>query len=202
MTHAVRRAWERLSLYLPLLLLALMAVATWWLVRNAPHPVVVSQAAAPSDVPDYTMQEFSVHQFNPQGRLVSDIVGKTARHFPGNDTLEVDQVRTRGWAQDGTLTMTSAQRGLSNADGSEVQLWGDAQVRRIYAQGAKSAPDLLLAGEFLHAWTLEEKVSTHLPVRMQRGADHFTANAMTYDHLTQVLQLQGRVKGTLFPGKR
>jgi lipopolysaccharide export system protein LptC len=32
----LRDAWERLSIYLPLVLMVLLALGTYWLVRNAP----------------------------------------------------------------------------------------------------------------------------------------------------------------------
>ena len=35
----IRQAWDRFSLYLPVLLMGLLALGTWWLVRNAPVPV-------------------------------------------------------------------------------------------------------------------------------------------------------------------
>ena len=37
------------------------------------------------------------------------------------------------------------------------------------------------------------------PVVLTRGNDQFTADAMEYDHLDQVLQLRGRVRGVLMP---
>ena len=45
MTGWLRRGWEGASVYLPVLLMGLLALGTWWLVRNAPHPL---QAAAPA----------------------------------------------------------------------------------------------------------------------------------------------------------
>ena len=32
----MRRVWDRLAVYLPLLLMGLMAMSTYWLVRNTP----------------------------------------------------------------------------------------------------------------------------------------------------------------------
>jgi len=54
--------------------------------------------------------------------------------------------------------------------------------------------------EFLHAYTQSERVRSDQPVVLTRGNDRFTADGMDYDHLDQVLQLRGRVKGVLVPG--
>ena len=34
----VRHGWDQLSIYLPVALMGLLALGTWWLVRNAPMP--------------------------------------------------------------------------------------------------------------------------------------------------------------------
>jgi lipopolysaccharide export system protein LptC len=101
----------------------------------------------------------------------------------------------------GLLTVATADRALSNADGSEVQLFGNAVVTREAVPGGagKAQPRLEFRGEFLHAFTQTERVRSDRPVVLIRGNDRFTADAMEYDHLDQVLQLHGRVRGVLMP---
>jgi hypothetical protein len=91
MMRWAQQGWERLSLYLPVLLMGLLALGTWWLVRNAPAPLAASQSATAPDQPDYSMKNFAVKSFDATGRLQSEVMGETARHYPGTDTLEIDQ---------------------------------------------------------------------------------------------------------------
>ncbi|MBQ0132326.1 MAG: LPS export ABC transporter periplasmic protein LptC [Comamonas sp.] len=193
MKNSLQRVWEQASIYLPVLLMALLAVATWWLVRNAPKPLHVSADQVASAEPDYALQDFSVMQFDAAGRLESEMLGKAARHYPTTDTLEIDEVRTRSLALDGTVTTTSGQRGISNSDASEVQLWGNAQVQRTSPTNEQSL--MRVEGEFLHAWTNEERVQSHLPVILTRANSRFAGDSMEYDNLSQVIQLKGRVRG-------
>jgi lipopolysaccharide export system protein LptC len=149
------------------------------------------------------MKVFAVKSFDAKGRLQSEVQGDTARHFPATDTLEIDKARMRSIALDGRLTFATSDRALSNADGSEVQLFGNAIVTREAVparQGASAQPRLEFRGEFLHAFTQEEKVRSNQPVQLTRGNDRFTADAMEYNNLDQVLQLNGRVRGMLMPG--
>jgi len=198
MKKSLQRVWEQVSIYLPVLLMAMLALGTWWLVRNAPKPLQGKVDQTVSADPDYTMENFSVFQFDGKGRLQSVMEGAQARHLPLSDTTEIDQVRTRSLAPDGMVTTTSAQRGISNSDASEVQLWGDAVVERVPPNG--SAPKSKLEGEFLHAWTQEERVKSHLPVVITRGNNRFTGNSLDYDNLDQVVVMQGRVRGVINPG--
>lgn len=197
----LRRAWERLSLYLPVLLMGLLALGTWWLVRNAPQPQQPVHERPLRHEPDYFMRDFAVRNFDATGRLQSEIRGTLGRHYADTDTLEIDQARTRSVDADGRVTTASANRALSNADGSEVQLFGNAIVTRepLVRPGHAPLPRLEFRGEFLHAWTNDERVRSHLPVTLKRGVDTFTADSLDYDNLDQVLDLRGRVHGTLMP---
>jgi lipopolysaccharide export system protein LptC len=49
MTPVLRQGWEKFSLYLPIILMGMLALGTWWLVRNAPAPVAA--AAGPQQSP-------------------------------------------------------------------------------------------------------------------------------------------------------
>lgn len=202
MIRVIRQGWDQLSIYLPVLLMGLLALGTWWLVRNAPMPQLPAIDRPVKHQPDYFMKNFSVKSFDATGRLQSEVMGETARHYPGTDTLEIDQARMRSVAPNGRLTVARADRALSNGDGSEVQLFGNAVVTRepTPAGGSASAqPRLEFRGEFLHAFTQEEKVRSNRPVQLTRGNDRFTADTMEYDNLDQVLQLNGRVRGVLMP---
>jgi lipopolysaccharide export system protein LptC len=199
----LRQSWERITLYLPVMIMGLLALGTWWLVRNAPAPLAPPTEKARSNQPDYSMKAFSVKSFDAKGRLQSEVQGDLARHFPDTDTLEIDHARMRSVALDGRLTLATANRALSNADGSEVQLFGNAIVTRepLPARpGVAAQPRMEFRSEFLHAYTQTERVRSDKPVVLTRGSDRFTADGMDYDHLDQVLQLRGRVKGVLVPG--
>ena len=203
MTRGLRQGWDQLSLYLPVMLMGLLALGTWWLVRNAPAPLLPTTERAPTHQPDYVMKGFAVKSFDGTGRLQSEVKGAVGRHYPDTDTLEIDQVHMRSTTPQGRVTVATANRALSNADGSEVQLFGNAIVTRepLPAKpGAVAQPRMEFRGEFLHAFTNTERVRSDQPVTLTRGNDRFTADSMDYDNLDQVLQLRGRVRGMILPG--
>lgn len=203
MIRRIRQGWEQVSLYLPVMLMGLLALGTWWLVRNAPMPQLPTIERPVGHQPDYFMKTFSVKSFDAAGRLQSEVQGDVARHYPDTDTLEIDKVNMRSVSPEGRLTIATANRALTNADGTEVQLFGNAIVTRepVPAKAGNPAqPRLEFRGEFLHAFTNTERVRSDQPVTLTRGEDRFTADGMDYDNLDQVLQLRGRVRGVLLPG--
>ena len=197
----VRRGIDRATIYLPIILTAALALGTYWLVRNAPRLLEPTVKEAPTHEPDYFMRGFVIKNFLPSGDLRSELAGKEGRHYPDNDTLEVDQVRMRSVSPAGLVTHATADRGLSNGDGSEIQLFGNAVVVRDAAVGpnGRPLPRLEFRGDFLHAFLDTERVTSNKPVTLTRGTDTFTANTLDYDNLSGVANLQGRVRGVLIP---
>lgn len=197
----LRRGWDSAAVYLPIMLMGLMAMGTYWLARNTPTLGSPEAQRAATHEPDYFMRRFSVKTFDAAGRIKSEVYGTEARHYPDTDTLEIDQPRIRSFNTRGELTVATARKALSNADGSEVQLIGDAVVTREAAADGQGhmRPRLEFRGEFLHAFLNAERVKSHKPVELTRGTDRFTADSLEYDNADQVLELRGRVHGTLQP---
>jgi lipopolysaccharide export system protein LptC len=197
----LRGAWERVSVYLPIILMGLMALGTYWLARNTPSLGTVESRRAEVHEPDNLMRRFSIKTFDPSGRLKSEIFGAEARHYPDSDTIEIDQPRIRSFNMRGELTVATARLGVSNGDGTEVQLIGDAVVTReaVAGKNGQTRPRLQFRGEFLHAFLDSERVASHKPVELMRGEDRFIADSLAYDNLDQVMDLRGRVRGTLTP---
>jgi lipopolysaccharide export system protein LptC len=189
--HWPRRLIDAASAYLPLLLMALLALGTWWLVKNTPLVDNARPTAPPTHDPDYTMSQFMVQRFGPDGAMRVQIEGDQMRHYPDTDTLEIDNPRIRAIGPDGRVSVATAKSALSNGDGSEVQLSGGAHVTRL-ATPKEVAIDF--RGEFLHAFLRTERVRSHLPVVVTQGATEIRAEGMAYDHLAGVLDFKGKVR--------
>lgn len=196
-----RNVWERFLLYLPMFVMGFLALGTYWLVRSTPEAGGPAVARAVGHEPDYFMQGFTVRTFDATGRIRTEVLGEKARHYADTQWLEIDRIRIRSFDLQGRVTTASAKRGLTNEDNSEVQLLGDAVVVREAETGraGHAAPRMEYRGEFLHAFLTTEKIKSHKPVELTRGNDRFTAESLDFDNVDQVLELHGRVRGTLVP---
>lgn len=193
--------WDRTAMYMPLVMMGALALGTYWLVRNTPTFSAPEELRQAGHEVDYFMLNFTIKNFDESGKLKSEIAGTEARHFADTDILEIDQARIHSININRQLTTATANRAYSNSDGSEVQLTGNARVVREASRNpqGKETPRLEFRGEFLHAFLNEERVQSHLPVLLIRGADQFTGNVFTYNNLDQVAVLTGRVRGILMP---
>ncbi len=198
----LRSGFDRIALYLPLMLMVSLALGTYWLVRNTPGLAVPDVAKEARHEVDYFMHNFTIKSFDNAGKLKSEIAGTDARHFADTDILEIDQAKIRSiHPTTGQRTIATGLRAYANGDGSEVQLAGNARVIRESSTDAQGRvlPQLEFRGEFIHAFVNEERVQSHKPVLLIRGNDQFTGDVFAYNKLDQVAVLTGRVRGILMP---
>ncbi len=191
----IRSAWDRASIYLPVLLMGLLALGTYWLVHTAPAPRL-SQVTAPlRHEPDYFMRGFSLKAYDAQGRIKSEVNGVAIRHYPDNDSLEIEQPRIRAFRAGAHRTTARAELARAKGDGSEVELVGDAVLAREAMPGiAGVAPQRLeFRSEYLLADMDAKRVKSHRPVVLSRGNERLSGDAFEYNDLEQVLELRGHV---------
>lgn len=199
--------WRLQSLvgtYLPLLILALLAGFTWWLVKSTPLPDDGSAGRVLRHEPDYQMQGFELQRFKPDGTLALQLRGREMRHYPDTDTLEIDGIELRALGKDGTLTRAEARQAVSNADASEIRLQGDVLVRR-FAQAQPDdgqVPQLEISGEFLQIHPPREQMRSHLPVTLRNGQGSFSVQSFEYDNLSGQLQFHGRSSASYQPRRK
>lgn len=201
MAQRLRRRLDLVMTYLPVLLMGLLAMVTYWLVRHTPEPMPVEEVRAVRHVPDYFMREFSLKVYAPDGRLEFRVQGQEAQHFPDTDTLEVTQPRLSKVDGSGRITEATARQAITTPQGERVELKGQAVVQRsasVDARGQRTPP-FELRSDYLFIDLEHDRMRTDQPVELLRGADRFSAEALDYDHEQGVIRLTGRVRGQLQP---
>jgi lipopolysaccharide export system protein LptC len=180
---------------LPLILMGLLALGTWWLVKNSPVQTAVRAVPLPGHVPDYTMERFTIQRYDRTGRMAVSIEGQHLRHFPDTDALEIDTVHVRAVREDGSVTLATARQGILAGDGSSAQLLGGAHVTSTDVQGRP----IEFQGEHLLADLTARKLRADRPVRVRQGRSEFSAGAASYDEATGLILLAGPARAVLTP---
>lgn len=199
-----RLAWRArllalLGTALPLVLMLLLALGTWWLVKNSPQPPELRAELPPRHVPDYTVAHFTLQRYDPGGRLVVEIEGDHLRHYPDSSELEIDAVHVRAHHVDGRLTRATAREALANDDGSLVQLIGAAHV---ISEDVAGGPTVELFGEQLVADFKTRQIRSDRPVLVRQERNEFTAATLLYDEATRTVTTQGPVRAVWQPAGR
>ena len=200
--EAIRRALDSLALYLPGLVMAIFALGSWWLVRSLPTLLNDAPTKAVRQEPDYYLNQFSVQSFNSSGRLIKEISGKRAQHFPDSDTLEISDVVLQGVNPNGKRFNARADRALAKGDGSEMTLMGDVLLTQHASSKHNGLSPIELRSQKLNTMTKEERLFSDVPVEIRRGQDVFTANSMRLNIQTGEYELTGKVRGVIQAAKR
>ena len=193
-----------LILYLPVLLMGVLAFLTYGLLRNAPQPEAPMPELAPRHVPDYTMGRVVLQQFQADGRPRARLQALEVRHYPDTQTLRFEQPVLLWHTPQGDKTSAKAVQGESNADGSEVTLWGDVRIERTAAPQGKTpaGPGLVVQTQTLFLDARRERMRTDQPVQLQRGNDRMEGQRLQYDHVPQQMDLSGKVRMSITPTGR
>ncbi len=193
----LRQFWLRLGAWTPVLLLAIAAAFSWWVaqvvMRAEQHP---KRSAAQSALPDYLLHDFSAASYNAQGQLSAVLRGAQMAHLPATDTFDITAPRLRAVNPQGLVTTATAQRGLSNKDGSNVQLLGNAVVER---SGSANQPPVVVRSDFLNIFPNQQIVQSNRPTVVQQGQTQFSGNSLQFNGVDGTASMQGRVKAVIVP---
>jgi lipopolysaccharide export system protein LptC len=193
------RLSDRVAGYLPLLLMALIALGTWWLVRQTPLREPPAAAVALPGVPDYTMERFALQRFGADGRLRLQLEGRELRHYAQDDRIVVDDARLQARADDGARVQARARRASADAEGHQVDLHGDVAVVLAPPPGRAAEADAELRGEFLQVLVQAQRLRSDRPVTLVHGRNRVDAAGVEVDQRTRQVVLAGPLRASLLP---
>ncbi|OYV36886.1 MAG: LPS export ABC transporter periplasmic protein LptC [Thiomonas sp. 20-64-5] len=193
----LRQFWLRLSAWTPVLLLAIAAAFSWWVAQVVMQAEQHSKLSpAQSALPDYLLHDFSTASYNAQGQLTAVLRGAQMVHLPATDTFDITGPQLHAVNPQGLVTTATALRGLSNKDGSNVQLLGNAVVER---SGTANQPPLVVRSDFLNIFPNQQIVQSNRPTVVQQGQTRFSGNSLQFNGVDGTAALQGRVQAVIVP---
>lgn len=199
--HALDAALHTASLYLPLLVMSALAMASYWVVSLSPAPDLPKPTATASGLPDYVMTGLRARTFTAQGELRTEVTGSQLRHYPDERTVIIDRAQLRSLHPSGQVTTSQSQQLLSNDERTLWTLRGDVVVTRIGppTPGNPAPAPFRLEGQTLTYRSDTDTLSSDLPVVLIRGQDRIAGNSLAYQDGAQIADMRGRVRATLQP---
>jgi lipopolysaccharide export system protein LptC len=184
------RLRDAVSAYLPMLLMVLLALGTWWLVQNTPRDADPRETPPVRHEPDYLMDNFVAQRFAADGRLVLRLQGERLRHYPDTDEVEIDGVRIEALSPDGRRTTATARQAVLHEATQRLRLIGGADVLSEVAGGEP----VRIRGEDLRLDARAQRLTSDQPVQVRQGGTTLSGGGLDYDQAAQRLQLLGAVR--------
>lgn len=182
---------------LPLLLMAIVAGSTFWLVQlNSPHEESTKQNVKKHE-PDYWMDKFSATELAEDGTTKMRFTGVKMLHFEDDQTYEFTTPAMRAYQPDRPPVTANSDRGTMNAEGSIIDLYGNAFIVRQAGVDVSKDPRMTAASQYFQLLVNDDLVKTDKAVQLTRGPSVMTANGLIFNNVSREVQLLGNVRGTI-----
>lgn len=197
--HSGERAARRIRLIILVVVLAALALASFWVLQVLQHNNDGPASARPPSKPDYFVEKFSYVKMDEAGQPRYDITGAKMLHFPTDDSFEVTLPVITTLTQDKAPMTLRSQRARIEDDNSKIHMYGDVNGDR--AATAKSE-NMHLKTEYLLLLPDDDIARTDQHVEITMGASVMTGTGMIANNATQEFQLLHNVRGTYQPRRR
>lgn len=192
--------WHRFATWIPVLIMSLLAIGTWWLIRSAPSLFANTPVQTERSLPDFYLWGFSSQNFDASGQLIRELSGTKAWHIPHDDSTHIKgiELRARQVSPDDSQRQTwaEADKGIVFGHGDDITLSGRVKI----LSQTQGEPDLTLRTERLRAHTDDQGqqwLESDVPVHVQRGAWTIQAQGMRYNTERRQLEFSGQVKSVV-----
>ena len=194
------RQWltDRIIGWSPALLLGALAAMTYWLNTQVQPPPPKFDGSGRHD-PDVYLENFKAENLDDKGRIHQALMAHAARHFPDDDSTELDAPRiTFNDPGKPQLTVTADHARISG-DREHVDFIGHVRgVRDASSDTAHDGPTTI-SSEYLRVLPKDDRIVTDLPVTITDPRGIINATGMEYDNKTRTVKLRSRVSGRFEP---
>jgi lipopolysaccharide export system protein LptC len=179
--------------FFPIIVLALLAAAGFWLER-----ITQQEPTPPVDHhrhdSDFMVDHFTLRRFDLNGKTQYVLVGDHMTHYGDDESTELVRPRLDYLNRPEPMHVES-ERATVSKDG-EVIVMNDKVFARREAHADK--PESTLSTEQMTVWPDDEKMRTDTPVTLTMGQTVITAEHMESDNIMGEVRLSGTVRGTLY----
>lgn len=180
-----------LRIGLLILVLALAATGTWWLLRHATPPVLQKPAPA-THVPDYYFTDATVTTLDQQGKPETVMTAPRILHHPDDDSVEVFAPRIEYFMAGGPPWHVQADHAVMLSGGKLVTLDGHVEMQRAANSGG---PPLIIRTDKM-AVNLDTNIATSAdPVEITQGNSRMTGVGMQAFLKDNRVQLEADIRG-------
>jgi lipopolysaccharide export system protein LptC len=181
----------RSAITYPIVLLSILALMTTWINQVVQPPKPKLDGSSRHD-PDYMMSNFVTTQTDINGDLRYKLASVEMRHFPDDDSTELQRPRYTQFSANKPYTQVQALRGYVSSDGEQVQLVDNVKVTR---QAFADKGEMTIDTEYLNILPNQDLVNTDSPVVIRQAPNTVIyATGMVYEKKTNTVTLKHKVR--------
>jgi lipopolysaccharide export system protein LptC len=185
---------SRLASLISLFAMLLLAGGTYWLLQATQSPGTADTEATKTHSPDYFADNFSVSELDQTGATQYRLTATKMIHYEDDENSDLTLPAIRAFQPGKPIVTATGLRGTVNGDASIVDLYDNARILRAPGNGD---PEMQADSSHFRVLVNDDVIETEKPVKLRRGQSVMTANGMTYNNVTRVIDLFGNVRGAI-----
>ena len=188
---------DRLTAWIPLVLVGLLAALTLWLYRAVQSSARDITGASRHD-PDYIVDNLTAARMSETGVAKYTLSALKLVHYPDDDTTLLTTPRFVSYGSAKAPVIITASQAVVSGRGDHVYFQDDVRVTRS-AYGDQS--EIVMRTTFLHVIPDLSIARTDRQVTITDDATVVTAVGLELNSETRILKLLSSVRGTYDPSK-
>ncbi len=186
---------------MPLILMGLLTLVTFWLVRKNTPPEHSMLERVRLHEPDYIIQNGTLSALNEQGNTKYRILGNKVTHYDDDASIDIDLPRMRLFQPDKPPVTVKSNTGHLDGDLTILELFDNASIYRPPQPATATEPAtlrMLASSSYFKVLINDDLVQTDKPITLEQGMSvmHSTDGG-TFDNIQQSMTLSGQVKGRI-----
>ena len=175
----------------PIALLSIFAIMTAW-INHVVQPTKPKLDGSSRHDPDYIMNNFVTTQTDINGDLRYKLASVEMKHFPDDDTTNLQQPRYTQFSANKPYTQVEALRGHVSSNGDQVQLIDNVKITR---QAFAEKGEMTIDTNYLNVLPNEDLARTDSPVIIRQVPNTVIyATGMTYEKKNHTVTLLNKVR--------
>ncbi|GAA5170240.1 LPS export ABC transporter periplasmic protein LptC [Viridibacterium curvum] len=178
---------RRLAPAFPLIVAAMLALATWWLERTVSLQGVAGASKART-APDAIVENFRISRYKTTGDLGASLEGTHMEHFPVDDSADIQKPVLSFVGENSSRTsVLSGETAHVTKRGELVEIKGKVRGERDGSRAGK--PATILQTEILNVLPREEFAYTSAPLAVTQGRMQMNGVGAEWNNITGLLKV-------------
>jgi len=201
-TRQIKIGFGRALLRLmPLILMGLLTLLTFWLVQKNTPPEKSSLERVRLHEPDYTIKDGALSALNELGNTKYRILGKKVTHYDDDASIDILTPRMRLFQPDKAPVTVKSDTGHLDGDLTILDLFDNASIFRPAQAASSSQPAtlrMLASSSYFKVLINDDIIETNRPITLEQGMSIMNSTeGGVFNNVEQSMTLLGQVKGRI-----
>lgn len=181
--------------FVPILVAALLALATWWLAEQARRGFLPQHATSPTN-PDFVVDNVNMTRIDPTGHAYTLVSAARMTHQQQNDLALLDEPRVVQARPGSALVHIRANHGTTRNRNEVIYLEGQVSIVR---DPQANSPGMTVTTEQLQLRPDDDTATSRAFVRIERNGSWLDGVGMDFRNAYRQIDVHSKAHGSIAP---